>query len=159
MRLWSLHPSYLDGKALLAAWREGLLAQKVLAGETTGYRHHPQLERFKAATDPMRAIAVFLQELAAEADRRGYSFDRDRIRVWREAVYEGIPVTQGQVDYERMLLVMKLEVRGGDRDRKGSLVSDTELRPNRAFYLVPGAIAHWEKTREDVLERLRGSAP
>lgn len=30
MRLWSLHPSYLDRAGLLAVWREGLLAQSVL---------------------------------------------------------------------------------------------------------------------------------
>lgn len=30
MRLWSIHPKYLDRQGLLAVWREGLLAQKVL---------------------------------------------------------------------------------------------------------------------------------
>ncbi|HWP85543.1 MAG TPA: pyrimidine dimer DNA glycosylase/endonuclease V, partial [Terriglobia bacterium] len=39
MRLWSLHPSLLDSKGLVALWREALLAQKVLRGETKGYRH------------------------------------------------------------------------------------------------------------------------
>ncbi|MEN6399799.1 MAG: pyrimidine dimer DNA glycosylase/endonuclease V, partial [Rectinema sp.] len=29
MRLWTLHPQYLDQKGLTAAWREGLLAKKV----------------------------------------------------------------------------------------------------------------------------------
>lgn len=38
MRLWSLHPKYLDTKGLVACWREGLLARKVLLGETRGYR-------------------------------------------------------------------------------------------------------------------------
>ncbi|OAD21125.1 DNA-(apurinic or apyrimidinic site) lyase / pyrimidine dimer DNA glycosylase, partial [Candidatus Thiomargarita nelsonii] len=38
MRLWSLHPKYLDPKGLVALWRETLLAQKVLLGETRGYR-------------------------------------------------------------------------------------------------------------------------
>jgi hypothetical protein len=32
MRLWSLHPRYLDAKGLQAVWREGLLAKKVLQG-------------------------------------------------------------------------------------------------------------------------------
>lgn len=32
MRLWSLHPSYLDAVGLVALWREGLLARKVLQG-------------------------------------------------------------------------------------------------------------------------------
>jgi hypothetical protein len=44
MRLWSLHPCHLDAKGLVALWREGLLAQKVQACETNGYRNHPQLE-------------------------------------------------------------------------------------------------------------------
>ena len=51
MRLWTLHPRYLDAKGLVAAWREALLAQKVLAGATKGYRHHPQLARFQAQPD------------------------------------------------------------------------------------------------------------
>ncbi len=47
MRLWSLHPKYLDRQGLLAVWREGLLAQKVLQGKTKGYKNHPQLKRFQ----------------------------------------------------------------------------------------------------------------
>jgi hypothetical protein len=51
MRIWSLHPRYLDRQGLTAGWREGLLAQKVLTGTTKGYRNHPQLRRFRAAGD------------------------------------------------------------------------------------------------------------
>ena len=47
MRLWTLHPKYLDARGLVALWRESLLAQAVLAGRTRGYRSHPQLERFR----------------------------------------------------------------------------------------------------------------
>nr|WP_243687290.1 pyrimidine dimer DNA glycosylase/endonuclease V [Methanobacterium formicicum] len=47
MRLWSLHPKYLDVKGLVALWREGLLARAVLKGKTKGYTNHPQLIRFK----------------------------------------------------------------------------------------------------------------
>jgi hypothetical protein len=47
MRLWTLHPRYLDARGLVALWREALLAQKVLQGATRGYRHHPQLARFR----------------------------------------------------------------------------------------------------------------
>jgi hypothetical protein len=43
MRLWSLHPQYLDPQGLVALWREALLAQAVLRGKTRGYKHHPQL--------------------------------------------------------------------------------------------------------------------
>ncbi|HEX5758920.1 MAG TPA: pyrimidine dimer DNA glycosylase/endonuclease V [Thermoanaerobaculia bacterium] len=37
MRLWTLHPRYLDRQGILALWREGLLARAVLAGRTRGY--------------------------------------------------------------------------------------------------------------------------
>nr|WP_253280607.1 pyrimidine dimer DNA glycosylase/endonuclease V [Arcanobacterium phocae] len=56
MRLWSIRPSQLDRAALIAGWREGLLAQKVLAGLTKGYRHHPQLERFRAQDKMCRKL-------------------------------------------------------------------------------------------------------
>lgn len=52
MRLWSLHPSYLDAVGLVALWREGLLARKVLQGQTKGYIHHPQLFRFRETETP-----------------------------------------------------------------------------------------------------------
>ena len=63
MRLWTVHPRYLDAKGLVAAWREALLAQKVLRGETKGYRHHPQLIRFQAQKNPVAAVAAFLAGL------------------------------------------------------------------------------------------------
>ena len=83
MRLWTIHPRYLDAMGLVAAWREALLAQKVLAGETRGYRHHPQLARFQAERDPLAAIGAFLAGLAGEAKIRGYSFDATKIRKYQ----------------------------------------------------------------------------
>ena len=53
MRLWSLDPAHLDRQGLVACWREALLAQAVLAGRTRGYRHHPQLERFRVVPGPV----------------------------------------------------------------------------------------------------------
>jgi hypothetical protein len=41
MRLWSIHPEYLDAKGLVALWREALLAQNVLQCNTKGYKKHP----------------------------------------------------------------------------------------------------------------------
>lgn len=76
MRIWSLHPSLLDRRALVACWRETLLAQKVLRGLTRGYTNHPQLIRFRAHPQPLEAVATYLSGLADEADARGYSFNR-----------------------------------------------------------------------------------
>lgn len=74
MRLWSLHPKYLDTKGLLAVWREGLLAKHVLEGKTKGYTEHPQLERFLDAPEPLAAINRFLFCVLEESEKRGYKF-------------------------------------------------------------------------------------
>ena len=79
MRLWTLHPVYLDARGLTACWREALLAQKVLSGRTQGYRHHPQLQRFRQSGDPIAAIRYYLLVLWQEANRRAYRFDLSRI--------------------------------------------------------------------------------
>ena len=65
MRIWSLHPCLLDRRALVACWRETLLAQKVLRGLTRGYTNHPQLIRFRAHPQPLEAVATYLSGLAA----------------------------------------------------------------------------------------------
>jgi hypothetical protein len=106
MRLWTLHPQYLDTKGLLALWREGLLAQKVLAGQTIGYRSHPQLVRFKALHDPVAGVATYLLLVYEEAVARGYNFNREKLGATDPALR--IVVTQGQLAYEWEHLKSKL---------------------------------------------------
>src|SRR5277367_3724614 len=79
MRLWTIHPQYLDPQGLVALWREALLARAVLRGQTRGYRHHPQLERFRAHASPRRAISAYLAAIHSEATERGYTFDKGKI--------------------------------------------------------------------------------
>jgi len=78
LRLWTVHPKYLDARGLVALWREALLAKRVLEGRTRGYRHHPQLTRFRAHPDPVAAIDAYLAGVYEEACRRGYRFDATR---------------------------------------------------------------------------------
>ena len=106
MRLWTLHPQYLDTKGLLALWREGLLAQKVLAGQTIGYRNHPQLERFRAQRDPVAAVATYLHSVYEEAVARGYHFNREKLAAIVPT--QRIVGTQGQLEYEWEHLKRKL---------------------------------------------------
>src|SRR5215467_3185960 len=80
MRLWSIHPKYLDSKGLVALWRESLLAKNVLENKTKGYKNHPQLLRFKQARDPVNCINQYLFEIYNEAKRRNYSFDKKKIK-------------------------------------------------------------------------------
>lgn len=145
MRLWSLHPSLLDRAGLVALWREALLAQKVLAGATKGYRHHPQLERFRESGHPSRAIATYLWSVADEATERGYVFDVSKIAMRRGRVT--IPVTNGQLAYELKHLKRKLR----ERDPKRlPLVSKREpVKIHPMFEVVDGPIASWERTRTD----------
>lgn len=140
MRLWSIHPKYLDSKGLVALWRESLLAQNVLLGNTKGYKNHPQLIRFKNTTDQSAAIASYLRSIVEEADRRGYNFDRSKIvdKVFKDK----IPVTSGQVRYEFEHLLKKLETRDQDLYQKIKGLTDIELHP--LFDMVMGKVESWE---------------
>lgn len=140
MRLWSLHPQYLDAKGLVALWREALLAQAVLAGKTRGYRHHPQLARFQASTAPRKYIAVYLREVHAEAARRGYRFDSRKIG--RAGKLPPLTISRGQLAYESLHLRGKLFKR--DRSRFKSLPRSSVLQPHPLFRLTAGGIAAWE---------------
>ena len=145
MRLWSLHPRYLDAKGLVALWREGLLAQKVLHGGTRGYTRHPQLNRFKDAPNPHGAIARYLHYVADEADLRGYRFDRSRIAA--NTMRGTLRVTRGQLDYELIHLLAKLELR--DPERYTQLCSTPTVQPHPLFTAIPGGIENWEVRSPD----------
>ena len=140
MRLWSLHPAILDRAALVACWREGLLAQKVLAGQTRGYTRHPQLEQFRAAADPLGAIGHFLGGLHAEATARGYRFDAPRI-ARPDAGTPAIPVTDGQLAYEAEHLRRKVAA------RDPAWLTRLPQTPTAAdtFVVRPGGIEPWER--------------
>jgi hypothetical protein len=141
MRLWSLHPRYLDGRGLVALWREALLAQAVLAGVASGYRHHPQLIRFHDHEDPEAAIGSYLRAVVAEAESRGYRFDSSKIRSSRDA--RALEVTSGQVRFEWDHLRTKLGIRDPMRLAEHAGVSDPV--PHPLFRIVAGPVAGWER--------------
>lgn len=141
MRIWTLHPKYLDSKGLVAAWREALLAQKVLRGKTKGYRHHPQLIRFIQTHHPVAAIASYLEGLHNESRQRGYSFDRTKIHAHRSI--PAIAATRGQLIYEWVHLRKKLYRR--DRKKFYALPDLVEPEPHPSFLIVKGPVESWEK--------------
>lgn len=146
MRIWSLHPRYLDRQGLTACWRESLLAQAVLAGRTRGYRNHGQLIRFRECPDPLTAIGGYLAGVAAEADARSYHFDRRRIMDVPGEKCHGVallPVTDGQVAYEWSHLMSKLRHRSPERAASFSAVNNPEV--HSLFRLTSGPVAPWEK--------------
>jgi len=137
MRLWSLHPGHLDPQGLVALWRESLLAQAVFAGQTRGYIHHPQLDRFRAQPNPLACVATYLHAIAREASRRGYSFDDSKIRP--ERTRKKLQVTRGHLDYEWMHLAAKL------RRRSPRWEIAAEPRAHPLFVIVDGDVEAWER--------------
>jgi hypothetical protein len=140
MRLWTLHPKYLDARDLVAVWREGLLAQAVLGGRTKRYTKHPQLTRFRRSPRPLGCIGSYLAAVHDEASRRGYRFDRQRIRYASRRAR--LSATLGQLEYEWRHLKAKL----AKRDRKW-LAGMKGIRPLKAhplFRVVAGGVEGWE---------------
>lgn len=141
MRLWTLHPRHLDARGLVALWREALLAQKVLAGATRGYRQHPQLARFYALSDPPAGIASYLAGVLAEATTRSYAFDAGKIATPR--LRGQIDCGEGQLRYEFAHLLNKLSVRDPAKHRELQGLAQPEAHP--LFRIVPGGVADWER--------------
>jgi hypothetical protein len=141
MRLWTLHPRYLDAMGLVALWREALLAKAVLRGRTSGYRRHPQLERFRETKDPVAALNAYLTVVHSEASRRGYQFDERKLN----GVQSSIPLvcSRGQIAFEWAHLVEKLRRRSPARYRLVRALSRPRAHP--LFRVRPGPVASWER--------------
>jgi len=142
MRLWTVHPKYLDAKGLVALWREGLLAKAVLEGKTSGYKKHPQLIRFRDHTLPVAALCEYLRSVLVESRRRGYCFDATKLPSGTAPV-DPIEETLGQTAYEWQHLLNKLKGRDPDRFHRLSGLKHPE--PNPFFAIIPGGIRPWEK--------------
>ena len=151
MRLWSLHPRYLDRQGLTATWREALLAQAVLAGRTKGYTRHPQLRRFQSTPDPVATVGAYLELVADEASARGYRYDRSRI-ITRPADPAGwvgrLEVGTRQLEHEWGHLVAKLALRSPDwlaSLKAAGAAPETDVpEPHPLFRVVEGPVAGWE---------------
>lgn len=143
MRLWSLHPRHLDRQGLLAAWREGLLAQAVLLGKTKGYTNHPQLERFRSSENPRGAIGSYLTAIADEAASRSYKFDATKIIHTSSTTL--LTVTTGQLDFERQHLLRKVQQRNPHETERIARLLEPTIDAHPIFNIVPGAVASWER--------------
>lgn len=139
MRLWSIHPQHLDRIGLVALWREALLAKKVLAGQTSGYRHHPQLIRFQASGQPLVFIDKYLATVYNEALSRGYNFDANKFNSLSAG--KKIAVTSGQLAYEAEHLAKKIAQRAPSEIWR--LSGMVEINP--IFKIINGGIADWER--------------
>ena len=140
VRLWTLHPKYLDSRGLVALWREALLAKAVLSERTRGYKYHPQLLRFRSHPQPRRAINFYLAQVLAEAVARGYSFDLKKVGPVRRVAR--IPVPSGQVEFEWQHLMKKLRRRAPKSYRYGRSAGTPKCHP--LFRRTTGSVAPWE---------------
>ena len=140
MRLWSLHPRYLDRKGLVALWREALLAKNVLEGKTRGYKNHPQLHRFREPDYPTDSINQYLVSIYEESLSRGYKFNRKKIDSFSHHCF--LTVTDKQIEYELQHLLRKLKVR--DKAGYELLSSQKDIVPHPLFRVIGGDIEKWE---------------
>ncbi len=140
MRIWSIHPKYLDTKGLVALWRETLLAKHVLEGKTKGYRNHPQLSRFKQTNNPVDVINQYLATVYAEAVAREYNFDKEKIN-WSFEPSEMF-VTTGQIQFETEHLLKKLKMR--DQNKFETLSKMKIIEPHPLFKITNGGVEAWE---------------
>jgi hypothetical protein len=150
MRIWSLHPKYLDAKGLVALWREALLAKNILEGKTSGYRNHPQLIRFKQSESPVDVINQYLSEVYLVSVKRNYNFDKQKIN-WHYNKNK-LTVTTGQLNYEVKHLLNKLKTR--DKKKYEELMSSPAFDIHPLFILVDGDIEKWE-----IISRSRSPKP
>ena len=140
MRIWSLHPKYLDAKGLVALWRETLLAKNVLEGKTKGYKNHPQLLRFKKSGHPLQAINQYLLAIYEESLRRGYHFNKDKIN--SDFQPQTLTVTQEQIKYEMQHLLKKLKTR--DFEKYNEIINQKDIETHPLFKIIAGQIEEWE---------------
>jgi hypothetical protein len=143
MRVWSIHPGYLDTQGLSGQWREALLAQKVLQGGTKGWRNHPQLNRFKEHPEPLDAISYYLLKIHEESVRRSYRINKTKI-LNPNADPSKIEITRGQIDYEYRTLMERLERRSPEKYSENIEKRKGDVDPHPLFVVVEGDIEPWE---------------
>lgn len=134
-------PKYLEADGLAARWREALLAQAVLRGETEGHRRHPQLVRIRHQIEPVSFITTYLQHVSSEAVIRGYRFDGSKISPDRTDLQIDVPT--GQFEIEWLHLAHRLRKRIPERYAIQLATAVPALDP--LFQVLPGDVASRER--------------
>ena len=116
------------------------MAKHVLEGKTKGYKHHPQLNRFKKAPVPLDCINQYLSVVYKESLQRGFNFTKDKIN-W-EFNPSTLTVTMGQLSFEKEHLLKKLLTR--DKAQYKVLLNETNFVPHPLFKVIEGEREEWE---------------
>lgn len=141
MRLWSIHPRYLDNIGIVACWREALLAKHVLLNLTKGYKNHPQLIRFKESSSEIDYINYYLNEIYLESKNRNYHFNFKKIGEFKKNLKK-LEITNKQIEYEFKHLIKKLKIRSYKKYKELKKIDIIES--NNLFKIIPGEIESWE---------------
>jgi hypothetical protein len=112
------------------------------AGDTRGWRNHPQLDRFKDHSETMDAIGFYPLKIREEASFRGHSYDGSKIRrpINRVALTS---ITTGQLLYEFSLLLERTRLRMPAWHEKLREVYDLP-KAYPLFEVVEGDVGRWE---------------
>ena len=147
MRIWSLHPQYLDQKGLGGQWEEGIIAQNTLFFQEGKYLNYPVLHRVKAHQEPVAWIGMYLNEILKEANvNRGYNYNDQLIKQLKPTL--PMPVTRGQLYYEWTLLQGRLQKRDPVKMSLNDGVDINNIKANPMFYVIDGDIEDWERVKE-----------
>lgn len=149
MRLWSIHPKYLDSKRLVTQWREALLCRAILDGKTKGYKEHPHFLRVKSHSQPYYFINSFLYVIWEEGKQRKFQFDKSKLMENLVQKYEEplqlMEVTEGQVQYEFDFLQKKFGEFHIQYIKNLQNFNDFGIEVNPCFIKIFGDIMNFEK--------------
>jgi hypothetical protein len=121
MRVWTIHPKYLDDKGLGGVWMDALLVQKLVhGGECGNYRKHPQCQRWLKGPMERYLLSIYLIEVWLEAKMRGFDYKHEKITMVDAPNSASnqpsrMLVDAEEVKVEKDLLVTKLRDRGEDQ--------------------------------------------
>lgn len=135
MRIWSLHPAYLDNQALAECWRDALTAFAVARGKQKGFHNHPQYLRWGTdAEERADKLNRYLHVLQTEGKSRNLRLHSPVLGKchWQPSSL----VTFGQLQYEALLLAFRI----GER---------LHLRQVPSVDDAQGSWAIWSRLRDD----------
>ena len=128
MRIWLVHPSLFDQKAISGQWFEAIMARNALTRERHGYQNHPALNIFKNSEHPARAVDTYLNYLYEESIKRGYKFNKKYLNNFLEEVRIKIGFNELVDDFD------ELQSRLNKRDSKyDDNVANGKIMPNPLF--------------------------
>ena len=142
MRLWSLHPRYLDPKGLVALWREALARPGRAPGAIPGdIATIPSCS--DSARSPLRVAASPSTFGPCTRNRSSEATASTGARLCTGGTVARVDVTRGQLDFEWRHLLAKLEKR--NPPVLEALQNTGDPAPHPLFRVVPGAIEEWER--------------